>query len=244
MGVNALMAFLGGLLSFLSPCVLPMAPGYLAIITGSSFTDLRSGIASKQRTLRCTIAFVIGLTVVFVTLGMASSALGGLLRANRNWLSRLAGVVVILLGLHQGGWLRLPWLYREHRVQTQGSVGVTGAFFTGAAFALGWTPCVGPILGALLALAGSGGDPVKGALLLSIYSLGLAIPFILLALGFERFSSGLARIKPYFKYLEWFSGALLVFMGILLATGGLSVISIWFIRITGGWNLENLLFKR
>lgn len=237
------MAFIGGVLSFLSPCILPVAPGYLGIISGISLADLQSGDFSKRKVLTGTLAFVLGFTLIFITLGIGSSFLGQLLRANRNWLTKLSGLVVIMLGLHQAGWLKIPLLYRERRlVNNSTSSGFLGAFLAGLAFALGWTPCIGPVLGSILALAGNQGEPGQAVLLLGIYSLGLGTPFFLLALGFHTFSSGLNRFKTYFKYLQWASGLVLILMGILLLTGELAVLSSWLIRITGGWNLENILW--
>lgn len=237
------MAFIGGALSFLSPCILPVAPGYLAIVSGISLANLQTGEFSKDRVIKGTLAFILGFTIVFVTLGIGSSFLGQLLRANRNWLTRLSGLVVVILGLHQAGWLKISLLYQERRLVDQPNPGgPLGPFLTGLAFALGWTPCVGPILGSILALTGNQGELGGALLLLGIYSLGLGTPFFLLALGFQRISSGLNRIKPYLKYLQWASGSLLILMGVLLFTGGLTVLSSWLMRITGGWSLENLLW--
>ncbi len=236
------MAFIGGALSFLSPCILPVAPGYLAIVSGISLTQLQKGDFSKRKVLKGTLAFILGFTLIFVTLGIGSSFLGQLLRANRNWLTKASGLVVIILGLHQAGWLKIPFLYREQRlVHNRASGRSLGPFLAGLAFALGWTPCVGPVLGSILALAGNQSGIGQGVFLLAIYSAGLGTPFFLLALGFQKISVGLNRVKPYFKYLQWASGLLLIMMGILLLTGGLSVLSSWLIRITGGWNPESLL---
>ncbi len=238
------MAFIGGVLSFLSPCILPVAPGYLGIISGISLTNLQSGAFSKRKVLTGTLAFILGFTIIFIILGIGSTFLGQLLRANRNWLAKLSGLVVIILGLHQAGWLKIPMLYQERRlVNNSISSGFLGAFLAGLAFALGWTPCIGPVLGSILALAGNQGSLGKGLLLLGVYSFGLGIPFFILALAFETVSRGLNRIKPYLKYLQWASGLLLILMGILLLTGGLSTITAWLIRITGGWNFENFLMK-
>ncbi|HEX3046972.1 MAG TPA: cytochrome c biogenesis protein CcdA [Bacillota bacterium] len=241
------MAFIGGLLSFLSPCILPVAPGYLGIISGASLQELGSNQkgtgVTKRKTLAATGAFVLGFTVVFVVLGLSSSYLGQMLRANRTLIAQISGVVVILLGLHQAGWLPITWLYRERRINLGHSVGLGGAFLTGLAFSLGWTPCVGPILAAILAVAGSQAGLAQGFLLLTVYSLGLALPFLLLALAFEQVSKSLNRIKPYLKYLEWASGLLLIGMGLLLLTGGFRVLITWLMRLTGGWTLENLFQK-
>lgn len=240
MGITLLMAFAGGLLSFLSPCILPIAPGFLGIISGTSLTNLKSGSVSKRRILLTTIAFILGFSMVFIMLGLASSYLGQFLIKYRKLIAQIAGFIVIIMGLHQAGWLPISWLYHEKKVQIKPKIGIIGAFLTGLAFSLGWTPCIGPILGSILTLAGSQGQIGKGMLLLSTYSFGLAIPFLLLAIGFERVSQGMARLKPYIKYFEWTSGILLILMGLLLITGSISALSSWFSRITGGWNPESL----
>jgi cytochrome c-type biogenesis protein len=243
MGITLWIAFTAGLLSFLSPCILPIAPGYLGIISGMSLANLKSDTASKRKVLWATIAFILGFSVVFISLGLASSFLGQFLLKYRRLIAQIGGFVVIILGLHLAGWLPISWLYKEKKMQVKHQIGISGAFLTGLAFSLGWTPCISPILGSILTLAGSQGQIGKGMLLLSMYSLGLAIPFLLLALGFERVSRGMAKLKTYIKYFEWASGILLILMGLLLVTGSLSILSAWFSRITGGWNPEDL-FKR
>lgn len=243
MEITLWIAFAAGLLSFLSPCILPIAPAYLGIISGTSLANLESDSVSKRRILSTTIAFILGFTVVFIMLGMASSYLGQFLLKYRRLIAQIGGFIVLIFGLHQAGWLPISLLYREKKVQINHQIGFTGAFLTGLAFSLGWTPCISPILGSILTLAGSQGQVGKGILLLSMYSLGLAVPFLLLALGFEKVSRGMARLKPYMKYFEWTSGILLILVGLLLITGSLSTLSSWFSGITGGWSPENL-FKR
>lgn len=243
------LAFLGGLLSFLSPCILPLAPGYLGLISGVSAGELaeqkeNSGLkAKKWRVLQATGAFILGFTVVFVIMGLTSSYLGQLLAGNRNLIMRLSGIVVILLGLHQAGWLPLRWLYRERRFNVNKSIGLGGAFLTGLAFSFGWTPCVGPILGSIMALAASQAKLGEGILLLTVYSLGLAVPFLLLAVAFDRVSRSLNKMKRHMKYLEWASGILLIIMGILLLTGGFLPMVSWLMQLTGGWDPESLFRK-
>ena len=177
--VVVLMALAGGLLSFLSPCILPLAPGYLGMISGVSMANLAEGVTNKRKILSATIAFVLGFSLVFIALGLASSFIGQLFRGSKTLFSQIGGVIVILLGLHQTGLLPIHWLYRERRVSTTPSVGVGGALLTGLAFAFGWTPCVGPILGGILAMAGNQNTVGAGLLLLIVYSIGLAIPFLL-----------------------------------------------------------------
>ena len=243
--VTVLMAFAGGTLSFLSPCILPLAPGYLGMISGVSITNLQTGEGTvvKRKMLLSTMAFVLGFSLVFIALGLASSFIGQLFRSSKTLFAQIGGIIVILLGLHQTGLLPIHWLYREGRVSTTPGVGVGGAFLTGLAFAFGWTPCVGPILGGILAMAGNQSTLGAGFLLLIVYSLGLAIPFLLLALGFEQVSRKLNRVKPYLKYLQWTAGGLLIGMGLLLITNNLTLISSWIMRITGGWNPEGLFGK-
>jgi cytochrome c-type biogenesis protein len=245
------MAFLGGLLSFLSPCILPLAPGYLGLISGISASELadaqthaNGGTGKKWRVLQATGAFIFGFTLVFVIMGLTSSYLGRIFIGNRNMIMRLSGIVVIILGLHQGGWLPIRWLYRERRFIPKHTLGPGGAFLTGLAFSFGWTPCVGPILGSIMALAAGQAKLGEGILLLGVYSLGLAIPFLLLAMAFDRVSRGLNRLKRYMKYLEWTGGILLIFMGILLLTGGFLKMISWFMQVTGGgWDPESILRK-
>jgi len=235
------LAFLGGILSFLSPCILPVAPGYLGIISGVSVANLKEGSTNRRQVILATIAFILGFSIVFITLGLSSSYLGQMLRGSRGIIAQISGIVVIFLGLHQAGWLPIHWLYRERKVEIQKSAGIVGAFLMGLAFSLGWTPCVGPILGSILAIAGSKANLGQGILLLVVYSIGLGIPFLLLALAFEKVSRGLNKIKAYLKYIEWTSGILLIVMGILLFTGNMSAIVTWFMQLTGGWNPEDIL---
>lgn len=237
------MAFLGGLLSFLSPCILPVAPGYLGLISGVSLAELKSGEASGRRIITATLAFIAGFTIIFTVLGLTSSYIGQAVREYRGLLSKIGGIAVIVLGLHLTGLLSFQWLYRERRIQSKRRIGVGGAFVTGLAFAVGWTPCVGPILGGILAVAADQANTASGLILLLVYSLGLGIPFFLLALAFEKVSGGLNKVKPYLKYLEWAAGGLLIIMGVLLLTNNLTLISSWIMRMTGGWSPENLLGK-
>ncbi|HYH02793.1 MAG TPA: cytochrome c biogenesis protein CcdA [Bacillota bacterium] len=238
---SVLLALVAGVLSFLSPCILPVAPGYLSIVSGVSLASFQDEQISRKKVLAATTAFILGFSLVFTLLGVTSSLLGQLLRSQRVILSQIGGVIIIFLGLHQAGWLPLTWLYHEKRFGLKQRLGICGAFVTGLTFAFGWTPCVGPILSSILALAGSKADMIQGTVLLILYSLGLSLPFFLLAIAFERVSRGLGRIKPYLKYLEWVSGLLLIVMGLLLLTGNFTLLIQALIRLTGGWNFENLL---
>jgi cytochrome c-type biogenesis protein len=238
---SVLMALLAGVLSFLSPCILPVAPGYLSVISGTSLAGLREDSGVRPKVMQATLAFILGFTLVFILLGVSSTMVGQLLRSQRVLLARVGGVLVIGLGLHQAGWLPIRWLYYEKKLAVTPRVGLVGAFITGFTFAFGWTPCVGPILSAILALAGSKAEMTAGVVLLIVYSCGLALPFFLLALAFEQVSQRLNRLKPYLRYFEWAAGILLIAMGLLLVTGNFNVLLGWVMRWTGGWNLEDFL---
>ena len=241
--VNVIIAFIGGLLSFLSPCVLPLAPAYLGMISGVSTAKINEETGGKRKIIFATLAFICGFSLVFITLGLASSFLGQLFISSRTLFAKIGGFVVILLGLHLTGLLPIGWLYRERRLNATPSIGIGGAFLTGLVFAFGWTPCVGPILGGILAIAGNQDTMGAGLLLLTMYSLGFGLPFLLLAIAFEQISNKLNRLKPYLKYQQWLAGGLLILMGLLLATNNLITITGWFMRITGGWSLEGLFGK-
>ncbi|HEY8462858.1 MAG TPA: cytochrome c biogenesis protein CcdA [Bacillota bacterium] len=235
------MVLAAGVLSFLSPCILPVAPGYLSVVSGVSLAALKEQQVPRKKVLAATSAFIVGFSVVFVLLGMTSSLLGQLLRSWRVLLAQMGGALIILLGLHQAGWLPISRLYVEKRFHLKQRLGIGGAFLTGVTFALGWTPCVGPILSSILALAGSKADLGQGAMLLVVYSLGLSLPFFLLAVAFDRVACWLGKFKPWLKYLEWASGLLLILMGTLLLTNNFNMLLQVLLRLTGGWSFENLL---
>jgi cytochrome c-type biogenesis protein len=239
--VTVLLAFAGGLLSFLSPCVLPLAPAYLGMISGVSITGLKEGKIVKRKIFKATTAFILGFSIVFTSLGFTSSFIGQLFRGHKSLFSQIGGTIVIFLGLHQTGLLPVNWLYHERRANLAPGAGVTGAFVTGLAFAFGWTPCVGPILGGILAMAGNQNTIGAGLILLIVYSFGFAIPFLLLAVGFEKVTGKLNRVKPYLKYMQWAAGGLLIVMGLLLVTNNLTIINRWVLRVTGGWNPEGMV---
>jgi len=228
-------ALLAGLLSFFSPCVLAVAPGYLGILTGS----VTGQAVTKKRSLWVTLLFVLGFSVVFMLLGTAFSLVGQFMRTYRGILGRVLGAVVVFFGLHQMGLLKLGLLYRENRPLLQKKwVGPLKPLLTGMAFAFGWTPCVGPVLGSILALAGSTAQPLVGLGLSGIYSLGMAIPFFLLAVamtGFRRFSAFFLR---HARWVELISGILLVVMGLLLFFDLFSNLGYFLNRVFGGWSPE------
>jgi cytochrome c-type biogenesis protein len=227
-------AFFAGVLSFVSPCVLPLIPGYLSYISGVTLDDMQgtgtAGAAtvdaSRRRVLIASIFFILGFSFVFVSLGAAASVVGDFLGQRLRVLGKIAGIVVILFGLHTMGLLRINWLYSEKRVQVDRKPrGLIGAFLVGLAFAFGWTPCIGPILAGILAIAGAQDTVWKGVQLLAIYSLGLGIPFLLTALAINRFFSAMARIRKHYHAIEVASGLLLCVIGVLIFTDKFTIIA-------------------
>lgn len=217
--VGAGIAFLAGLVSFVSPCVLPLVPAYLSFLTGSTVEELQGGLAApaRARVIAHAIAFIIGFTIVFVLLGASASALGATLKANRHIIAQAGGVIIILLGLQMIGVFRLKFLAMDKRLHLQPA---NRSFFmsgvVGIAFAAGWSPCIGPILAAILAIASQAGGVAQGAWLLFIYSMGLALPFIALALAFGAVLPALNRIKRFLPAVEVAAGVFMVLVGILL----------------------------
>ena len=225
-----------GLLSFLSPCVLPLVPAYLGYLTGLSAEELREqSRLVRRRVLLHSLAFVAGLAAVFTLFGASASLLGRLLLQHLDLLTRAAGLLVILFGLHQTGLVRFPLLYRELRpeVKVRAGGGLLQASLLGAAFAAGWTPCVGPFLASLLALASQEQTVGQGMLLLFVYGLGLGLPFVLGGLGLERALRLSASLRPRLRAIEIASGLLLILMGLLLFTDRLSALSVWLTRAFG-----------
>jgi cytochrome c-type biogenesis protein len=242
--VTLLAAFGAGLLSFISPCVLPLIPGYLSYISGLSLDEMRgatpvaggSAVAVaaaapphvRRRILLSSLAFIAGFTLVFVAIGATASAVGQFVNDRLPMLGRIAGIVIILFGLHTMGVLRIESLYKEKRVQTQRRpAGFLGAMLVGIAFAFGWTPCIGPILSGILFLAGSQDTVGKGVRLLLVYSLGLGVPFFATALALNQFFAALAKIRRHYHKVELVSGALLVAIGFLIFTNKFTLIAKW-----------------
>ena len=214
-------AFLAGLVSFLSPCVLPLVPGYVSLISGVGVEELKSQEASLMRKVMLnSLGFIAGFSVVFITLGAISTEAGQLLARYKSTLSHVAGVVIILFGLHLTGILRIKALYADKRLHgIKGGSTTFGAFVIGFAFAFGWTPCVGPILAVILGFAAAQDSVTKGIFLLTIYSLGLAIPFLLTSLLMERFLKFYGRFRSFMHGIEIASGGLLIALGVLLVAG-------------------------
>jgi len=229
-----------GLLSFLSPCVLPLVPPYLTFIAGTTIEDVAFERVSRARrdVFLAACLFVLGFSTVFVALGATASFFGQVLREHIATLSLLAGLAIIAMGLHFLGLFRLAWLYKEKRVHVERPLGIWGAYIMGLAFAFGWTPCIGPILAAILAIAASEETAARGAGLLAIYSLGLGIPFLVAAVAFEPFIGFLKRFRRHFGIVERVVGVLLVATGIGFLTGTMQSLSYWLLETFPG--LANL----
>lgn len=227
--IGYLAAAAGGLLSFLSPCVLPLAPPYLAYLAGTSVNDLsRTDDPSvRGRALLTASLFVLGFSTVFVLLGAGASSAGQLLRTYSDTLAIVAGVMIILMGLHFLGVFRLAALYREARLEVIRPAGPLGAYVMGLAFAFGWTPCIGPVLAGILAVAGAEASVAHGMSLLGVYSLGLGIPFLLAALFMGPFLTIAGRLKQQMGMVEKAMGGLLVLTGIAFLTGGMATAAFW-----------------
>ena len=229
-------AFFAGLLSFVSPCVLPLIPGYLSYISGVTLDDMQgtgaAGVAtvasSRRRVVIASIFFILGFSFVFVSLGAAASVIGQFLQdtSRLRLLGKIAGVVVFIFGLHTMGLLRIDRLYSEKRVQVDRKPrGVVGAFLVGLAFAFGWTPCIGPILAGILTVAGAQETVGQGIRLLAVYSLGLGVPFLLTSIAINQFFAAFARIRKHYHAIEVTSGVLLCAIGVLIFTNRFTIIA-------------------
>jgi cytochrome c-type biogenesis protein len=226
-----LIALLGGVLSFLSPCVLPVVPPYLAYMGGISVGEMREGAATRGRVIVPALFFVLGLSAVFLLLGFAASAFGAFFLTNQELFARVAGVVVIIFGLHFLGVFRIPLLDREARLDAGDRGGSAfGAFVLGLAFAAGWTPCIGPQLGAILSLAAQEGSVARGTVLLGAYAVGLGLPFLLAAVFITRAMGLMTRLKRHMKTIERISGVLLLIVGVALVTGAFTDFAWWLLE--------------
>ena len=226
-------ALAAGIISFLSPCVLPLVPPYLIYLTGATIEHVANDEepqASKRAVMLSALVFVLGFSTVFVALGASASFIGGFIRAWSAQLSIVAGIAIILMGLHFLGLTRIGFLMREGRLPIPKPVGLWGAYVMGLAFAFGWTPCIGPILAAILSVAASETTVTKGAGLLAVYSAGLGIPFLIAAFMVERFSAVLTRMKKHLATVERVMGALMILVGIGFLTGAISDVSIWLLE--------------
>ena len=227
-------AFGAGLISFLSPCVLPLVPGYLSFVSGVNFAAARADggaeIAANRKTVVSNAAmFVVGFSLVFIALGASATAVGHLISSHLPLLSKVAGALLFLFGLHMTGLIPIKALYKEKRFEVANKpLGMAGALLVGMAFAFGWTPCIGPVLAGILTVAGSQDSIGQGVGLLAAYSAGLGVPFMLTALGIHQFYKFFDGFKQHFRKVEIASGLLLVAIGALIFTGNLTVLAGWF----------------
>jgi len=230
-----LAAFAAGVLSFISPCVLPLIPGDLSYISGLTLDEMQgtgdtamSLGTARRRVLGASIFFILGFSFVFICFGAAASVLGQYMLERQRLLAKIAAVIVIVFGLHTMGVLRIGWLYSEKRVQVEKKpTSLLGAFFVGLAFAFGWTPCIGPILAGILAIAGTQQTVGQGVQLLAVYSAGLGLPFLLTAFAINQFFTVFKRIRKHYHLIEIISGLLLVLIGLLIFTNRFTLIAKW-----------------
>ena len=226
-----IVALFGGVISFLSPCVLPIVPPYLAFMSGVSLQEMQAGGSARWRAFIAALFFVLGLSTVFILLGFTASWLGTFFLQNQILLARISGVVVIVFGLHFLHVFRIPFLDREARLDAGEAGGSAfGAYLLGLAFAFGWTPCIGPQLGAILSLAATEASVARGTLLLGVYALGLGLPFLLAAIFLSRAMGLMNRLKRHMKTIERIMGVLLIVVGLALLTGAFSAFSFWLLE--------------
>ena len=227
-------ALIAGLVSFLSPCVLPLVPPYLIYLTGATIEHVahdETAATSRRAVMMSAAMFVIGFSTVFVALGASASLIGGLIRAWSGELAVVAGIVIILMGLHFLGLTRISFLMREGRLPIPKPVGLWGAYVMGLAFAFGWTPCIGPILAAILSVAAAEATVTRGAGLLAVYSAGLGIPFLIAAFMVEQFSTLFSRMKRHLATVERAMGVLMIITGIGFLTGTVSDVGVWLLEM-------------
>ncbi|MFT3689980.1 cytochrome c biogenesis CcdA family protein [Paenirhodobacter sp.] len=226
----ALIALAAGILSFLSPCVLPIVPPYLAYMGGVSVTEMAGG-GARRRALTAAVFFVLGLSTVFLLMGMSISALGRALGAWQDTLTKASGALIMLFGAHFVGVYRIGFLDREARMEAKDAGGSAfGAYLLGLAFAFGWTPCLGPVLAAILSMAASGGDVSRGAALLAFYAAGLGVPFLLVAAFFPGLRGVMGWMRRHMGRIEKISGLLLWTVGLMMLTGQFTAFAFWLLE--------------
>lgn len=238
--IGIAIAFTAGVFSFLSPCVLPLVPSYLTFVTGMSLEDLQEGV-NRKATFIHSLLFVIGFSSIFILLGASASFLGQFFRAYQDWIARVGGVIIIVLGMHLAGVFKLTPLMREKRIHLHDKpAGYLGTLGVGMAFGAGWTPCIGPILGAILTYGATQDTMWAGVGLLSVYSLGLAVPFLTASLALDWFLQTFQKFRRWIPIIEKSSGILLIVLGVLLLTGRLTVLAAWLNRYTPAFILERI----
>jgi cytochrome c-type biogenesis protein len=241
--LGVVVAFTAGLFSFLSPCVLPLFPSYLSFVTGMSVSDLSAELTAgaRRRVMLHAIAFVVGFSLIFIALGASFSTASAFLLEYRTWIRRIGGFLIIVFGLYITGLLRVGILGRTQQLQLREKpAGYIGSFIVGLTFAIGWTPCVGPILGAILSLAGTAETVGRGVGLLGAYSAGLGVPFLLSALALGAFLKFFKRYRPFIPVVERVSGVVLVVVGVLVFTDYYLILNAWAIALTPDWLLRRL----
>ena len=240
--VGLAVAFSAGLLSFLSPCVLPLFPSYLSFITGMSVERLADDAAGvRARAVAHSVAFIAGFTAVFVSLGASFSAAGQLLFDYREWIRVAGGVLIVVFGLYIAGVLRVGIFQRTAQLQLRSKpAGLAGSFLVGLTFAIGWTPCVGPILGSILTLASNNNTVQQGVVLLVAYSAGLGVPFLLFSFALGGFLRFFRRYRPFLPTVERAAGVLLIVVGVLVATNYYVALNSWAVSLTPEWLLKRL----
>jgi cytochrome c-type biogenesis protein len=239
--VSAFAAFIAGLLSFISPCVLPLIPGYVSFVSGISLDEMvgtapgggatvavAAPAVTRRRVVLTALAFVLGFSFVFVSLGASATALGQFFFDRLKIFGKIAGIVIVIFGLHTMGVFRIGWLYSERRLQVaRKPSGLFGAVLVGISFAFGWTPCIGPILAGILGMAAAQETVGQGVQLLALYSAGLGVPFLATALAMNHFFAAFAKIRRHYRAIELVSGVLLVLIGILIFTDRFTIIARW-----------------
>ena len=242
MRVSLMVAASAGLLSFLSPCVLPLVPSYLAFVAGASLSDLRRpDLATRRGLLLNAVGFILGFSAVFVVMGAAVTVAGGWLLGYRGLVQQVGGILIILFGLYLIGVLRVPFLMRQARFPLSSKpAGVLGSVAVGIVFGASWTPCVGPVLGSILTFASAGETVGDGILLLAAYAAGLGVPFLLSALAVDRFLAFFGRFRPFLPVVDRVAGVLLIGVGLLLALNYMTILNAYFISLTPQWLLERL----
>ncbi len=241
--IGVVVAFTAGLFSFLSPCVLPLFPSYLSFVTGMSVADLTADLtaAARRRVMLHSVAFILGFSIVFISLGASFSAAGQFLLDYRDWIRRVGGVLIVVFGLYIAGLLKVGFLGRTQQWEfREKPAGYLGSLIVGVTFAIGWTPCVGPILGAILSLAGTAENVQRGVSLLVAYSAGLGVPFLLSSVALGAFLKFSRRYRRFIPAVECAAGVILVVVGLLVYTNYYLVLNSWAISVTPDWLLRRL----